>query len=181
MSTLGASNGSSIAFEDILEQDSSSIHTDSSDALFSSTSVFEPADHAQDLPSHWEGVHTDATTSVQDPTGPVGPSAEEIFPDSAHGLMNPASAPDLSLLVSTFSPPLQDWEGESTDTNSHSPSECEWDAPVVRTMATLSTPELNAPLFPMYDYIDVDVPLPTEKTDSLFMPVGNTSCPLPCL
>lgn len=95
--------------------------------------------------------------------------------------MDETTEPDLSLLVSSFSPSLQDWEGELTDTKSHSSGEYDWDAPVIPTTATLATPELNAPLFPTYDYIDVDVPLPKEPMDSSSMALGHASHPLACL
>lgn len=182
MSTLGATNGSSLVFGEVDEEDSSSIYTNSSNAMLPSTDVFESAVLSQDTPCHWNGGNTDIATSIQDPTGPVEHGVEQVFSHSTHGrLIDETTAPDLSLLVSAFSPSLQDCEGECTDTKSNSPTQFEWDVPVVPTMDTLSTPDLNAPLFPMYDYIDVDVPLAKEKTDTSFSSLGHAPYPLACL
>ncbi|WFD25224.1 hypothetical protein MNAN1_000190 [Malassezia nana] len=181
VSTLGASNGSSLAFDDIVEQDTSSFHTDSSDSVLSSAHVFTPAVLNQDDASHWGARDSDAAATIQNTTGSTGQDVKEILHDSTGCLMDETTEPDLSLLVSSFSPSLQDWDGESSNTKSYSSGQYDWDAPVISTTASLSTPELNAPLFPTYDYIDVDVPLPKEPMDSSSMTLGHASHPLACL
>ena len=180
MSTLGASNGSSLDFDDIVEQGSPSISRNSSDALLSSANILRSAIPPEDTPFHWNGKDTDVAAPIQNPAKPAGHGVEQVFSNSTCDLIDETAAPDLSLLMSAYSP-LQDWEGDSDTKSSNSPSDFEWDAPVVPTMDNLSTPDLNAPLFPIYDYVDVDVPLPKEKTDAMFTSLGSTSYPLACL